>query len=93
MWGRERDTFEMTCNMPISDLKVGDIIDNSIVRWDDTIAISYIRKIEKDSKGYFSIEVYNDLGHYLYTFYGYEEDSIKFVRVLPRTFWSPNEKA
>lgn len=84
MAGRDKDYFIMRCDIAINDIKVGDIVDDNVETIDGEQVIQYVKEISHNSKGYGEIGVYNQKGHYLYTFYGYGDDMMTFYRKIPR---------
>jgi len=84
MTWREKDYFIMRCAIAINDIKVGDIVDDTIETFDGEQVTQYVKEISHNGKGYGEIGVYNQKGHYLYTYYGYGDDIMTFYRKIPR---------
>lgn len=84
MTWRDKDYFIMRCAIAINDIKVGDIVDDTIETFDGEKVTQYVKEISYNGKGYGEIGVYNQKGHYLYTYYGYGDDIMTFYRKIPR---------
>lgn len=79
-----KEYLTTSCSRALGFIKLGEIIDDTVERFDGTQSIQFVKEITIRGTGVYEIGVYNENGHYLYTFFGCEDDSMVLHRKVPR---------